>query len=367
MKKVTRVPKLKPPKKRVSMPKQGKRLWYATNIRFVYNIFMGFSFAAVLLTGGMILVIDLFGEAKIYALLISPFFASVALLIVMLITGTVFTFFATRSMFRPIHKLHAAMEQVARGNMEVRIVPSGGSDEMRQLTVHFNEMVEHLSKIETFKNDFIANVSHEFKTPLTTILGYSGLLSTPNLSEEDRLACADGIKQAVEQLNGLTTNILKLSKLENTSSLDKAPFSLDEQLRHAVLAQERVWTEREIEWNIDLCSLSINANEEMLATVWSNLISNAIKFSHRGGTVDLRLAREGEYAVVQIADHGIGMSEETRSHIFDKFYQGDTSRSAQGNGLGLAMVKRIVELSQGTVQVHSKPDHGTLVAVYLPL
>lgn len=295
-----------------------------------------------------------------------------------LIAASVFsitiTIMISRFFFRPVHQLALALNQVAAGNFQIQLSESVMGMEMRKMNQNFNKMVNELNSIEMLRSDFIQNVSHEIRTPLAAIEGYASLLSGSSAAEEER-KYAGRILESAGQLSALTGNILKLSKLENQQIIsEKSWFSLDEQLRQVILTMEPLWSQKNIDLELELQPVSYLGNEELMIQVWTNLFSNAVKFTPKGGTISLGLRRldqggrgkAGSGILVEFRDTGIGMSEEVQMHIFDKFYQGDRSRNGDGNGLGLALVKKIVELCGGEITVRSKPDCGSVFAVWLP-
>lgn len=228
-------------------------------------------------------------------------------------------------------------------------------------------MTYDLSHIETLRSDFVANVSHEFKTPIASIEGYATLLQNPELSREKHDRYVEKILENSRRLSGLSSNILALSKLENQETvMDKREFRLDEQIRKTILLLEGKWAEKGIEFDMDLPRVMVYGSEPLLARVWANLLDNAIKYSPENGVVRVSLQRDGQKIHTAIADQGPGMTEEVCRHIFEKFYQGDPSRRAEGNGLGLALAKRIVELCQGRITVESAPGKGAVFVVELP-
>ena len=225
-------------------------------------------------------------------------------------------------------------------------------------------MVRELKKNEIFKSDFISNVSHEFKTPLSTIQGYATLLQSPDLTLDERNIYTSYIIEACQKLTTLTSNILKLSKIDNQEiKINYHSYRLDEQIREVILSYEKQWTEKNIDLDIELDELYINSDEDMLNQVWANLIGNAIKFSNQNGIIKIRLTKKEGCVEFVIEDNGIGMSQETMEHIYDKFYQGDNSHSKEGNGLGLSLVKKILDLIGGEIEVSSKLDQGTCFIV----
>jgi signal transduction histidine kinase len=228
-----------------------------------------------------------------------------------------------------------------------------------------NAMAAELSGVETLRSDFIANVSHEMKTPLAVMQNYGTLLQTPDLPEDTRIEYAKAITDASRRLSDMMTNILKLNRLENQQIYPGSEtFNLGEQLCECLLQYERVWEQKHIEIRTDVAEdLLITADAELLSLVWNNLFSNAFKFTEDGGTVTLTLTAEEDCAVVTVEDTGCGMSPEVGAHIFEKFYQGDPSRATQGNGLGLALVKRVVDILQGEISVTSAVGMGTAFTV----
>lgn len=269
--------------------------------------------------------------------------------------------------FRPIQDLVHALEQVSAGNFDVRLKENDIWYEVREMNLNFNKMVKELNSIETLQSDFIQNVSHEIKTPLAAIEGYAALLSASTRDEQNKLY-AEQILKSSRQLSTLTGNILKLSKLENQSIIsEKKTFSLDEQIRQAVLSLEPIWSAKNIDIDLDLPEISFYGNEDLIFQIWTNLISNGIKFTPSGGLVSVKMTAEDSFVNVVVADNGIGMTEEVQKHIFDKFYQAEGSRSMEGNGLGLTLVKKILSLCGGTIEVTSQPDLGSKFTVKLPV
>ena len=233
---------------------------------------------------------------------------------------------------------------------------------------NFNLMAKELAGTEILRTDFVENVSHEFKTPLSAIEGYTTLLQRKDLSEEKRQNYTKKILYNTRRLSTLTSNILLLSRLENQEiGIKKETFCLDEQLREILLLLEDGWTEKKLELEIDLDAVDYYGNKDLLAHVWQNILSNAIKFAPENGIIHILLRRENGSLITSITDNGIGMSEDVMRRIFEKFYQGDFSRSSQGNGLGLALAKRIVDLHGGNISVSSKEGKGTTFTVSLPL
>ena len=280
-------------------------------------------------------------------------------------TGVVLVL-GNRFIFKSIHELSDASARVARGDYTPRLeIPK--EREIGELVENFNHMAEQLSKKETLASDFITSISHEFKTPLSTIRGYAQLLNedVPTEKREQYVAI---ITKKVDVLTDLVTKILELSKLENTeTSILCEWFSLDEQIRKNILFLEHEWNGNQIEMIPELIPLNIYGNKELLGEIWQNLLDNAIKFTPAGGRIIVTMEELAENVSIVFRDNGIGMDEETQSHIFEKFYQGATQTARRGSGLGLAITKRILEMCDGTITVQSSPGEGTTVRVVLPV
>ena len=285
----------------------------------------------------------------------------------LLLGGTV-ALYVGKTIIGPIKKIGDAFREVSEGNFSVRVPEDERIDEIREMAKQFNAMTYDLSHIETLRTDFVANVSHEFKTPLSSIEGYATLLQNPALSEEKRLRYTQKILENSHRLSNLTSNILLLSKLENQEVLtDKKQFRLDEQIRKTILLLEDKWTKKNIEFNLDLPLQIYYGSEKLLEQVWYNIIDNAIKHSPSDGVIEIRIKSEQTFVSVEVEDHGEGMTEEVMKHIFEKFYQGDSSRKEEGNGLGLALVKRIINICNGKISVQSTPGCGSTFSVELPI
>lgn len=287
-----------------------------------------------------------------------------------LLLGAITTWLRSSTLNRPMQRLGDAARRVARGDFSVRVEPlrkDGKKDYIEVMFDDFNTMVEELSSIETMKNDFIGNVSHEIKTPIAVIQNYATVLQQPGLSEEDRGEYARTIMDAAKKLSTLVTNILKLSKLENQGIVPEGKaVDLSEQLRACALGFEELWEEKVVDFEADIeDDVVVHSDQDMLELVWNNLLSNAIKFTSKGGRVSLTLKKEEDLAVATVTDTGCGMDEATLRHVFDKFYQGDTSHAQEGNGLGLALVNRVIQLVGGEVRVQSEPGKGTIFTVLL--
>lgn len=271
----------------------------------------------------------------------------------------------------PMHRLAEATSRVANGDFSVYVPALHTQDKRDYLDVmimDFNKMVEELGSIETLKTDFVSNVSHEMKTPIAIIKNYAELLEAEHITEEQRKEYAESIEGAAARLSNLISNILKLNKLENQRiTLEVETYDVCRQLCECILQFEEVWDEKEIELQTEIEDMAlVEADESLLELVWNNLLSNALKFTEPGGTVTVKQISEEGFVRISVSDTGCGMDDNIRSHIFDKFYQGDTSHSKEGNGLGLALVKRVLELMDGDIQVFSEPGKGSTFLVALP-
>ncbi len=271
---------------------------------------------------------------------------------------------------RPTKCITDAGKKLTGGDFSVRIEKLGDSyayESFNSIIDCFNKMAEELGSVETLRTDFIANVSHELKTPLAVMQNYGTMLQSPELSEEKRIEYAKGITDNSRRLASLITNILKLNKLENQQIFPtNERFDLSEQLCESLLQFEETWEQKIIEIETEIeDSIYINSDTELLSLVWNNLLSNAFKFTENGGKVGVSLTADSEFATVKISDTGCGISPETGKHIFEKFYQGDTSHAMQGNGLGLALVKRVVDIMQGEIAVESEIGKGSTFTVRL--
>ena len=285
----------------------------------------------------------------------------VCLLVGILVTGQLSKYF-----FNPIKKLRGAMDKVAEGDFSVRLEEKSSSKEILEIYTGFNLMAHELSSTEILQTDFVSNVSHEFKTPINAIEGYSTLLQDGENLSEDQKEYVDKILLNTQRLSSLVGSILLLSKLENQQiPTNQIEYRLDEQIRQSVVALESAWSQKDIELDVDLDRVSYLGKEQMMRHVWDNLISNAVKFSPQGGKVKLCLSQKARKLTFTVEDQGPGLSEEAQKHIFDKFYQGDSSHKQEGNGLGLALVKRILTIEKGQITAENIPDGGCRFTVTL--
>lgn len=278
---------------------------------------------------------------------------------------TLYRFYAVN---RHVYRIIDGLRQIQKGDFSVRIAPiqaKNSHEALDEVIDGINQMAQELAGVETLRTDFLSNVSHELKTPLAVMGNYATLLQNPALSPAQRAEYARTIDDAVHRLSSLITNILKLNKLENQQIFPEfAPYDLSEQLCACMLGFETVWEEKDLQIETDIDDgIVIRADKELLSLVWNNLLSNAVKFTEPGGTICCRLHEQGAYAVVSVSDTGCGISPEVGAHIFEKFYQGDTSHAVQGNGLGLALVKKIVDIMNGEISVASALGKGSTFTV----
>jgi signal transduction histidine kinase len=285
---------------------------------------------------------------------------------VCLLVGILFTGHLSKYFFYPIKKLRGAMDKVAQGDYSVRLEGRSTAKEIMEIYTGFNLMAHELSSTEILQTDFVSNVSHEFKTPINAIEGYSTLLQGSDNLDGDQREYVEKILLNTGRLSSLVGSILLLSKLENQQiPTNQTKYRLDEQIRQSVVALEASWAQKSIELDVELDRASYVGNEAMMRHVWDNLISNAVKFSPNGGAVKLRLSKKPGKLVFTVEDQGPGLSEEAQKHIFDKFYQADTSHKQEGNGLGLALVKRILTIEKGQITALNIPEGGCRITVTL--
>ena len=283
-----------------------------------------------------------------------------------LLVGILFTSQLSKYFFDPIKKLRGAMDKVADGDFSVRLEEKSSSREIMEIYTGFNLMVNELSSTEILQTDFVSNVSHEFKTPINAIEGYSMLLQEADNLDQTQREYLDKILFNTHRLSSLVGSILLLSKLENQQiPTNRTEYRLDEQIRQSVVALETAWAEKDIDLDVELERVHYLGNEPMMRHVWDNLISNAIKFSPIGSRVKICLTGKLKKCVFTIEDQGPGVPEEAQRHIFDKFYQADSSHKQEGNGLGLALTKRILTIEKGQIAVENLPEGGCRFVVTL--
>lgn len=293
---------------------------------------------------------------------------TIRVLLICILSGAAIAVGLSKIFVSPMMKLGDAMRKVAGGDFSVRLDCTSRIRDVREVYDSFNTMVKELGNTETLQTDFVSNVSHEFKTPINAIEGYASLLQDNQLTDEQKNAYIDKIIFNTRRLSDLVGNILLLSKVNNqTISLKATTFRLDEQVRQSILALESKWEKKEIEFDIDLDEIEYTGFENLLSHVWLNLIDNAVKFSPQNGQIRIRLKQLDGSVTFSIWDNGLPIPEADIDRIFNKFYQGDNSHASEGNGLGLALVRKIVSAEHGTINVTSSEDTGTEFVVALPI
>ena len=347
----------------------GEEIKRKRTLRFWFSSIVWVLFA---ITGGTTAIIffTLYGILASQAISVNAFLLIAAMTLSSLLIGAILAAFAPKFAFKRLSRISEGMREISRGNFKTRVPEADKADalsEFGELERSFNQMASELDGLEIFKNDFINNFSHEFKTPIVSLRGFARQLQGGNLTEEQRKEYIDIIVTESERLAKMSSNVLLLSKLENQQIVsEQTTFDLDEQIRGCILLLEKEWSEKEIELDIDLDPVKYTFNEEMLSHVFINLVSNAVKFTPKGGNIACRLNENETEITFKITDSGIGMTEETKSRIFEKFYQGDTSHSGLGNGIGLNIVHRIITLAGGSISVDSELEKGSTFTIKLP-
>lgn len=287
-------------------------------------------------------------------------------LISCIIIGTSISILASRSAVKTFENLIKALNQLANGDFSVRLEVKGGRD-VQCVARNFNHMAKELGSIEVLRNDFINNFSHEFKTPIVSIKGFAEILKHDDLTVKEREEYLDIVIEEASRLATLANNVLAVSKIEQQGILtNKQSFNLGEQIRQCIILLDAKLNEKSIELELNLEDVMILGNKDMMSQVWVNLLDNAIKFSHNKGMLSIMMQENDKNVEVQIKDTGCGIDKEVLPKIFDKFYQGDTSHKAHGNGLGLSLVKKIVDLHGGSIACESKVKYGTTFKIILP-
>ena len=338
-----------------------KKLKDRFNLRVQFTIIIMLTMAVSI--GGTYLVLWLLKKFFDYELMISPVFW---ILVIGLTTGGTISNYIGTKFLDPTTELGKSMKKVAAGDFTVTLDTAAVHPMVKEIYENFNVMTEELRNTEVLKTDFVSNVSHEFKTPIGAIEGYAMLLQDSDSITPGQQECIDKILYNTKRLTGLIGNVLLLSKVDNQVIQSvKESFSLDEQLRQTIINSEPLWSAKNLDFDVDLQEINYVGNEELLSHVWSNLLGNAIKFSPEGGLIKIRAVSLNGSITVTVEDSGPGIPPESLSHIFDKFYQADTSRKHEGSGLGLSLVKRILELHNGTVIAENAPGGGARFTVYL--
>ncbi len=337
--------------------------------RLKLKIFFSF-FGIVMVFALIIPVITLLSvQTELDAMnIVMPFpvrsFAFVSILAAVL--GVTLGLFSTNKIVKPIIELSLNAKKIANGDFNVKTNKYTKNDELADFVDAFNHMAEKLSKNEYLHKDFVSNVSHEFKTPVSSIMGYSEMLSVPDLSDEKRIKYAEVITRQADNLSKLSSNMLRLSELESDEKkISKSKFSVDEQIREAIFSLQNEWEEKELEIELDENNTSVVADKALLNQVWLNILSNAIKYSKTRGKLTINIEQSDD-TTITIKDTGTGMTKEQVNRVFERFYKGDSSRSTKGTGLGLAITKKIIELHGGTIKIESSENVGTAVVVIVP-
>jgi len=291
-------------------------------------------------------------------------FAGMLALLVSVLIGSFIAVVAGRKMTGPIRKLNDATRRVAAGEFSLQL-KNPYRDEIGSLINSFNIMTRELASVEMLRSDFVSDISHEFKTPLTAIEGYAKLL-VDETDPDERRGYVQIITEETQRLSTLAQNILTLNKLEKGNiPVQRSRVCIDEQIRRALTLCESKWSAKHLELELELDEAEIEGLEPLLMQVWTNLIDNAIKFSAEGKKIWITLVNADRHTIFRIQDEGPGIPEIDRNHIFEKFYKGDKSRGSDGNGLGLSIVRRVVEMHNGTISVENREQGGTCFTVTL--
>ncbi len=346
-----------------------ERLKRSLTNRVIFFTILTLSVSSILV-GGILILIYVTDLKTLWD--ITPFKIAVIALVLSWVSSSVFSSVINRKILYPLKHLTEATRDIAAGNFDIKldhvINRFNAGSEISTLVDGFHYMAAELNSTEMFRNDFIHNFSHEFKTPIISIRGFARQLYQGNLTPEQQTEFAKIIMDESERLANMSSNVLLLTKLDNQTIVsDRKSFSLDEQLRDCMLLFEEQWSSKDITINMNLEPITYYQNPELLSHVWTNLISNAIKFTRPGGRLHVSCSKNDVWVSVTVTDNGIGMDEETISHVFEKFYQGDKSHSTPGNGLGLALTKRIVDMAGGFIRIKSMPDIGSTFHISLPV
>ena len=346
-----------------------KKQWGLTIslVLFVFGVMM----AAVILTGVIFIILSIIGvsfseHAQQDYIGGRPFGMILSMMAVSILLGTTIAAFFSKKALKPIRQVINATRRIAEGDFNTR-VELKGMYELEELSSSFNKMAQELSSVESLRRDFINNFSSEFKTPIVSIRGFAKLLKEGVVSDDEKQEYLGIIITESERLAVLSTNVLNLSKYESLETIaDKTPFRVDEQIRRAIVIIEPEWSAKDLDVDVEMDAVTYNGNADLTQQIWLNLIDNAVKYSNPDGNIIIRLKHANGGICFIIKDNGIGMDEQTISRIFDKFYQGDSSRTKPGNGLGLTIIKRIVDLYGGKIDVKSELGVGSEFSVWLP-
>lgn len=340
---------------------------YSVKLQLILLVFaiMIFSNIAIVLIYAIILKLGVINPQRFNPLIVGTVLMAASIVISLLVTPVFSSNLSTIT-----KKITKALNQISKGDFTVQLDEHYfNSPKINEIIITFNKMVRELNSIETLRSDFISNFSHEFKTPIVSILGFAKLLKDPSTSHEEKEEYINIIISESKRLSDLANNVLLLSKLQSEERKEpkETTFSIDEQIRQSVLLFVKEWEEKNINIDIDVDIIKYKGNEELIHQIWINLISNAIKFSNINGDIEISGKKVDNNIVVKISDYGIGISNDSIQRIYDKFYQADASHSTIGNGLGLSIVQEIVKLHKGNIQVESEINKGTTFTVYLPI
>lgn len=340
---------------------------YSLRLQLILLVFaiMVFSNIAIVLIYAIILKLGVINPQRFNPIIVITVLMAASIVISLLVTPVFSSNLSTIT-----KKITNALNDISKGDFTVQLDEHYfNSPKINDIIVTFNKMVRDLNSIETLRSDFISNFSHEFKTPIVSMLGFAKLLKDPSTSPEEKEEYINIIISESKRLSDLANNVLLLSKLQSEERKEpkETVFSIDEQLRQSILLFVNEWEDKNINIDIDVDNIKYRGNEELVHQVWINLISNAIKFSHVNGDIEISCKKVDNNVVVKIRDYGIGIAKNDIQRIYDKFYQADTSHSTNGNGLGLSIVQEILKLHDGDIKVESQINNGTTFTVYLPL
>ena len=337
--------------------------WRLT-LAFTLIIFIVFLLTSVIVAA-ILFVGNYFGILSISELS-NSLLSLIYLALFSILIGTLLTAILSRIPLKPFNAIITATDTLASGDFSVRLNLKG-TPEIQRFTTSFNHMAEELGSSEMLRTDFVNNFSHEFKSPIVSIRGFAKMLKYNDLSKEEYNEYLDIIISESERLSQLATNVLNLSKVENQTFLSSPKeYNLTEQIRLAVAMMAQKWSSKKVSFDFDCDEIFFYGNEELMNQVWINLIDNAIKFSPANDNINMSLKCQSNTILFTIHDNGPGMGEEVQKHIFDKFYQGNSSHTSQGNGLGLTIAYKIVKLHSGSIQVSSSQTSGTTFEIELP-
>ncbi len=339
-----------------------KKRYLPFNLTFCLTLIV---FVVTLITMAIMaaLVYFLFSQGHTLTITKPTFFLWICIFSVAI--ATALTGLLGRFPIAPLRKIIDAINRLGKGDFSVRLYIKA-TNELAELADSFNHAAEELGSIETLRTDFVNTFSHEFKTPIVSLRGFAKILKNKNLTEEERDEYLDIIISESDRLADLAKNVLTLSKVDNLGILPEGDtFDLTEQVRQTILLCEPKWEKKNINLIVDLEEMEYKGSAELLNHIWLNLLDNAIKFSSEGGTIKVSLKKVNNGVVFSVRDNGPGMTEDVKKHIFNRFYQGDTSHKTAGNGIGLSIVQKVVDIHQGSIQVDSELDFGSTFTVTL--